>query len=110
MIFLFTLSYSQHAKQELVQTLLAFATVPELQVIRSPDYTSFHLSHGFQPDKEKLIDVTKHTTRPFSLCSEFNLPQFFYENFADADERRRDEHQAAVKERLGYFTNALICQ
>ncbi len=110
MIFLSTLSYSQHAKQELVQTLLAFATVPELQVIRPPDYTSFHLSHGFQPDKEKLVDVTKQKTRPFSLCPESNLPQFSYENFADADERRRDEHQAAVEERLGYFADALICQ
>lgn len=33
MIFLFTLTYSQHAKQKLVETLLAFATVVQLRAL-----------------------------------------------------------------------------
>ena len=110
MIFLSTLTYSQHAKQELVQTLLAFATVPELRTIRPPDYTSFQLSHGYKPDKKKLVDVANNRGRAFNSCPESNLPQLLYETFADADERRRDEHQAAAEECLDRFVDALICQ
>ena len=110
MVFLSTLTYSQHAKRELVQTLLAFATVPELRAIRLPDYKSFDLSHGFQPDKEKLVNVTKNRGRTFSSCPESNLPQLTNETFADADERRRDEHQAAVEDCISHFVDALIYQ
>ncbi len=110
MIFLSTLSYSQHAKQELVQTLLAFATVPVLQIKKPPNYMSFHLSHGFRPDREELVEVTRIWTRLFSSCPEFNLPQFPDENLADTDEHRRAEHQSAVNKHLGYFVDALICQ
>lgn len=110
MIFLSTLTYSRHEKQELVQTLLAFATVPELRATRPPDYTSFELSHGYKPDKEKLVVVANNRGRPFSSCPESDLPQFPLEAFSDADERRRDEHRTAVKECLGRFVEALICQ
>ena len=91
-VFLSTLTYSQHAKRELIETLLAFATVPELRAIRLPDYNSFHLSHGFQPSKQRLVNLTEDQSRPFYSCPEFNLPQLSYETFVDADERRRDEH------------------
>lgn len=110
MIFLSTLTYSQHAKQELVQTLLAFATVPPLRTTRPPDYTSFQLSHGYKVDREKLVDVANNRRRAFHSCPESNLLQLPYETFADADERRRDEHQAAAEECLGRFVDALICQ
>jgi Protein of unknown function (DUF3638)/Protein of unknown function (DUF3645) len=110
LVFLSTLSYSQHAKQELVQTLLAFATVPELRATRPPDYMSFDLSDGYRPDKEKLVDLIKDKSRPFYSCPESNLPQLYYESIADADERRREEHQTAVEECLGACADALICQ
>lgn len=108
MMFLSTLSYSQHAKQELVQTLLAFATVPELRPTRPPGYTLFQLSYGYKPDKEKLLEVIK--SRPFDSCPESNLPQLSYENLADAEQRRRDQHEVAVEECLGHFVDSLICQ
>lgn len=110
MIFLSTLTYSQHAKQELVQTLLAFASVPELRTTRPPDYTSFQLSHGYKVDKEKLVDVANNRGRAFHSYPESNLPQFPYETFADADERRQGEHRTAVEECLSRFVEALICQ
>lgn len=110
MIFLSTLTYSQHAKQELVQTLLAFATVPQLRTARPPDYTSFQLSHGYKVDKEKLVDVANNRGRAFHSCPESNLLQLPHETFSDADERRRDEHQAAAEECLGRFVDALISQ
>ncbi|KAI4225246.1 MAG: hypothetical protein L6R40_008378, partial [Gallowayella cf. fulva] len=110
MVFLSTLTYSQHAKLELIETLLAFATVPELRAIRLPDYDSFHLSHGFQPSKQRLVNLTEDRSRPFYSCPESNLPQLSYETFVDADERRRDEHQAAVEDCVGHFVDALIYQ
>jgi len=110
MMFLSTLSYSQHAKRELVETLFAFATVPKLRAIRPPDYVSFVLSHGFEPDRKKLVDVVKNRARPFHSCPESSLPQLSYETWEDADERRRDKHQAAVEECLGIFADALIYQ
>ena len=110
MLFLTTLAYSQHAKQELIQTLLAFATLPELRAKRPPQHTSFELSHGYKPNKNTLIDVVSNRSRPFNLCPESKLPQISNETSADADERRRDEHQAAVKECVSRFVDALICQ
>lgn len=110
MIFLSTLAYSEHTKQELVQTLLAFATVPKLHTTRPPNYTSFQLSHGYKADRGKLVDLANNRRRSFHVCPESNLPQFPYETLADADERRRDEHQAVAKECLGRFADALICQ
>ncbi len=58
MAFLSTLAYSQHTKQELVQALLAFTTVPELRATVTPNRTSLHLSEGFSPDIGRLSDIS----------------------------------------------------
>ena len=110
MIFLSTLTYSRYTKQELVQTLLAFATVPEFRATRPPDYASFKLSHGYKPDRKMLLNVANNRGRPFDSCPESNLPQFPLETFSDADERRRGDHRTAVEECIGRFVEALICQ
>ena len=110
MNFLSTLAYSQHARPELVQTLLAFVTVPELRAIRPLEYASFDLSHGYKPDRKKMVDVANHRARPYDSCPESDLPQFPLETFSDADERRRAKHREAVEECLGRFVDDLICQ
>ena len=110
MIFLSTLTYSRHAKQELIQTLLAFATVPELRATAPPDYASFELSHGYKPDRRKIRDVASNRLRPYNSCPESSLPRYPLETVSDADERRRDMHRTAVEECLGQFVDALICQ
>ena len=110
MIFLSTLTYSQHAKRELIQTLLAFATVPELRTIRPPDYASFQLSHGYEADRNVLVDVANNRGRAFYSCPESNLPQLANESLAEANVRRRDEHQVASEGCCGRFVDALICQ
>jgi hypothetical protein len=109
MIFLSTLTYSRHAKQELVQTLLAFATVPELRATRSPNYISFELSHDYKSDRKKLMNVANNRGRPYYSCSEFNLPQLPLKTFLDVDERRQDKHRTAMEECIGRFVDALIC-
>ena len=110
MVFLSTLTYSQYAIPELVQTLLAFATVLELRMKRSPDYTSFELSHGYEADNDTLFEVAKIRGRTLHSCPESSLPRFPYESFSDADDRRRERHQAAAEECFSRFANALICQ
>ena len=110
MMFLSTLSYSKHANQELVQTLLAFATVPQLRGMNPPDYVSFQLSDGFIPDRNQLLDVTRGSARDFHLCPEYNLPQLPHETPSEATQRRGDEHEQAVEEHLGKFVDALIHQ
>lgn len=110
MLFLFTMIYSLHAKQKLVQTFLIFATVLELRAISPSNYTLFHLSHDFKSDMKMLIRMIENRARSYHSCPKFNLPQFFYETFAKADERRKNEHRVTMNKCLGIFVNALICQ
>ena len=110
MWFLATLAYSQHAKQELVQTLLAFVTVPELRAIGPPDYPMFQLCHGFGPDRKILIGITRKWIRPYNSCPESKLPSIPFETFQQAEKRRKSEHQIAMEKCLGAYVDALICQ
>lgn len=110
MIFLSTLAYSRHGEQELVQTLLAFATVPELRRIRLPAYESFDLAHGYTPDGGRLTLLAKERARPFYTCPEYNLPQNNDENGQEADDRRRDRHKTKLEDCLHAFVDQLVCQ
>lgn len=110
MMFLSTLAYSQHMEQDLVQTLLAFATVPELRRIRLPEYESFDLAHGYTPDRWKLAELARKWARPFLTCPENDLPQNYGESWHDANDRRRDKHKMALDDCLDVFVNELISQ
>ena len=110
MLFLSTLTYSQHAQKELIQTLLAFATIPGLRATRLPDFDSFDLSQGYQPTKTKLVELTNKKSRLFYLCPESDLPQLLHETGAVADDRRRDEHRTALKGFVDQFVEAIISQ
>ncbi|OBT60378.1 hypothetical protein VE03_10892, partial [Pseudogymnoascus sp. 23342-1-I1] len=52
MIFLSSLAYSEHAKQGLVQTLLAFATIPKLQMLQPPKHSVFLLAEGLKREAQ----------------------------------------------------------
>lgn len=110
MMFLSTLAYSQHMEQELVQTLLAFATVPRLRRMRLPEYKSFDLARGYTPDREILTGLARRRARSFSTCPEHDLPQNYNENWQEADDRRRDKHKMALEDCVGVFVGELICQ
>lgn len=110
MMFLSTLAYSQHMEQELVQTLLAFATVPKLRRIRLPEYESFDLAHGYKPDRAKLTELARKYARSFSTCPESGLPQNYGESWQEANDRRSDEHKTALEGCLDVFVDDLICQ
>lgn len=112
MMFLSTLAYSQHMEkeQELVQTLLAFATVPELRRIRLPENKSFDLALGYTPDRKVLRAVARKWARPFHTCPEDDLPRNHGESWEDANDRRRDKHKAALDDCVDVFVDGLVCQ
>ena len=110
MMFLSTLSYSQHANQELIETLLAFATVPKLRGMNPPDFMSFDLEDGFAPNRSILVGVTGACTREFYLCPEYDLPPRAYETPANLASRRKDEYEEAVEERVSIFIDGLLSQ
>jgi len=68
MMLLSTLSYSKHAKQEFIQTLLTFATIPKPRTLQPPSYAVFQLSEGYRLVLERLVSVTEGHARPFNEC------------------------------------------
>ncbi|QDS77180.1 hypothetical protein FKW77_001966 [Venturia effusa] len=96
MIFLSTLLYSSEKSGRLVQTLLSFATVPELRLNSVPNYPEFDLSNGYKPKKVELVSSIQACANDFDSCPESNLPQLDDEHeFAQADARRRGLHEEA---------------
>ncbi|RFU36269.1 hypothetical protein B7463_g125, partial [Scytalidium lignicola] len=110
MVLLSTLSYSQYAKQELVHTLLAFATIPELRTIQAPRDLEFQLKEGYRPVQQKLVSMMKRHTRQFEECPESHLDAFPYEDLDDADDRRRKEYQDAKEKQIKLFVEELESQ
>ncbi|KAH8676420.1 hypothetical protein BGZ60DRAFT_562097 [Tricladium varicosporioides] len=110
MVFLSTLSYSPHAKQELIQTLLAFATIPGLRSMQLPASPVFHLAEGYQPVRQELTSLMEQYVRPFYECPERHLPTLPSEESYVADERRREQHQIAKERQIKEFIEELVVQ
>jgi len=110
MILLSTLSYSKHAKQELVQTLLAFATIPELRALQPPSHAAFRLSEGYRPVRGRLLRVTEEHARQWYECPERDLPSLPDEDWCLTDQRRKDQHQIAKEEQIRVFVEDLMSQ
>ncbi|KAH0566189.1 hypothetical protein GP486_000421 [Trichoglossum hirsutum] len=110
MIFLSTLTYSRNVKRELVETLLAFATVPELRTLRPPGHPFFELQHGYSPERKRLASMAESKARPYHECPEINLPQLIYETEESADDRRRNAYERTMKIRVEAFVDFLIEQ
>ena len=110
MMLLSTLAYSEHAKQELVQTLLAFATVPELRALQLPDYPVLQLSDGYVPLRQRLASVVEAYARPFDDCAESKLLKLPGETKRMAERRRQDEYHVAKEQHISSFVEELMLQ
>jgi len=110
MILLCTLSYSPHAKQEFVLTLLAFATSPELRMLQPPRHPTFKLADGYEPVQQILVSIAARDAQELINCPECNLPDLDGEWRHFADERRRRVYQLAVDEQSRVFARDLIAQ
>ncbi|KAK2765376.1 hypothetical protein FQN54_008222 [Arachnomyces sp. PD_36] len=110
MFFLSSLTYSQKWKQELVQTLLAFATVRKIRTIQAPDHPEYRLNDGYCPNRGLLIGLVENHARPFHDSPEQHLVQLPDESTEEADDRRREEYRSAKELRIERFVDALIRQ
>ena len=110
MALLSTLAFTQRAEQDLIQTILAFATVPGLRAISPPDFETFQLSDGYQPTREKLLVAMQACAKPFEVSPEAMLPARPLETVEQTDERRYAEYQEALEAQLRLFADALISQ
>ena len=110
MLFLSMLSYSQHRDLELVETLLAFATVPKLRTLLPPRHHIFDLARGFEPQRSKLLEIARENIRPFEDCPEYELPGRSNETWLDFDARRHREYSSAKEEGVRLFVDYVTTQ
>lgn len=89
MFFLSTLLYSNPTSDRLVQTLLSFATVPQLRALSLPDQPDYTLFHGYAPDKSELFALITANKKGFHQSPESRLPILDSEySEVQADSRR----------------------
>ncbi|KAL5320169.1 hypothetical protein ACEPPN_010970 [Leptodophora sp. 'Broadleaf-Isolate-01'] len=110
MMLLSTLSYSKKAKQELVETLLAFATVPTFRILNAPRYSHFQLADGYTPAEHVLISITKSHLQDFNACPEARLQSLPGESKKVANARRRMAYVTARDESVTMFVRDLTNQ
>ena len=110
MMLLSTLAYSEHANQELVQTLLAFATVPELRTLQLAEYPVLQLSDGYVPLRQRMSSVVEAYVRQFDDCPESKLLKLPTETRRMAERRRQDEYHIAKTHHIEEFVGKLMLQ
>lgn len=108
MFYLGTLSYAHNADPELVGTLLAFSTVPELCAFAPPQETFFELSRGYCPDNVLLDGIVRDHVRAIDLCPESRLPRRQYETVEDAQQRQNDAYESALETNVTGLVTALV--
>jgi len=111
MIFLSTLAYSSEKENPLIQTLLSFATVPELRALSVPDYEKYDLAEGYEPKKTELVDIIQGNAMGFWSSPESSLPQLANEDSHEqANVRRQHLHQEAQLRHANDLAEQLISQ
>lgn len=105
MIFFSTLVISPTINPEIIQTLLAFATVSELRSIKPPDHSMFDLSHGFQPNPRKLREIVGNYARSLPSRANSDLSR---ETYPEDEVERRDRYQATLKWQIEAFVDILL--
>ncbi|TLD29710.1 p-loop containing nucleoside triphosphate hydrolase protein [Venturia nashicola] len=94
MFFLSTLLYSNPESNRLIQTLLSFATVPQLRALSLPDQASYTLSDGYAPNKSEIVALVTDNAKGFYQSPESKLPKLVSElSEAQADARRHFLHE-----------------
>lgn len=88
MFLLTTLAYSGKVELDIIETLLAFATVSRFQAGEIPQHTSYDLGHGFKPDSAVLFDVVKGCAIDFDDSDEAVLSPIGWESEAELQQRR----------------------
>ncbi|KAK3937045.1 hypothetical protein QBC46DRAFT_320431 [Diplogelasinospora grovesii] len=110
--FLAGLVFSQTVEWDLIQTLMALATLQPFRdcIISPPDESEFRLQfdRSSLPDRVRAI-VNSHAY-PFESCPEANWPRYEGETNWQADERRRDAWETSHTSFIDRFVQELQAQ
>ncbi|RDW89094.1 hypothetical protein BP6252_01126 [Coleophoma cylindrospora] len=109
-VFLLLLRYSKVINRELCETLLAFATVPALRTLSCPAFSQAKLSDGYRPDRNTVLSLFQNKLRGYSDSPESKSPLLPNESVWDAEGRRQDEYDAAVKDSLNKCVDHVMIQ
>lgn len=110
MFLLSTLSYSKKVDLRLIETLLAFATVPRFQSLMPPPYSSYNLEQGFSPNRDILIAAVKDCVRSFGESDEASLSKRHNEQESDLARRRCQTYEESSESQSTSYADGLISQ
>lgn len=88
MFLLSTIAYSGTINLQLVQTLLAFATEYDFFEINPPNYPSFNLQHGYEPNIETISTTIQSFVIAYGESGESELEARVTETEQETNERR----------------------
>ncbi|KAK0127299.1 hypothetical protein ONS96_006849 [Cadophora gregata f. sp. sojae] len=112
MFFLATLAQSPHADFEILQVLLAFATVKQLSRSShlAPTCQSINLDLGYTPDRNQLLALFRRHQRPFDLSIERHSPALPGESKKAANTRRANAYNFSLTSKFDSAMQSLLCQ
>ena len=99
MFLLATIAYSQKVDLELIQVLLAFASLSRMRELRIPNHREFQLDLGYDPKWSLLYDAVSSEKKDLVDCPEWCLAQNSWEHRFEADKRRAEVHAKAGEDK-----------
>lgn len=108
MFLLSTMAYSGNISLKLVETLLAFATEYAFFEINPPDYPSFNLQHGYEPNTETILSTIRTFVIAFGDSGESELDAWATETEQETNERRLEAFTENQKEQEKEMLTELI--
>ncbi|KAL9048999.1 MAG: hypothetical protein Q9162_007441 [Coniocarpon cinnabarinum] len=91
LIALSTICYSGRVSQDVIETLLAFATMPQLRGVTFEIEHPLNLSDGYMAQRGSVIDIIGRWTKPREITPAYQSPRRTDENRQQWDRRRAQE-------------------
>ena len=94
----------------IIETLLAFATVPEIRNQGLPSYTTYDLWQGLEPDENELNELIRDCAVDFELSEEARLSPDPSENVTELALRRSRTYQENIQDEVTKMVDFLVAQ
>ncbi|KAF9235916.1 hypothetical protein BU15DRAFT_64461 [Melanogaster broomeanus] len=91
------MAYGSPERQDLVTTLLAFATVPAFRTIDPPLFKSYELSKGYEPSIRVLRNSISSSARGLEDSPEWSISRRYWESDSDWYARRLSEYRRRLE-------------
>lgn len=110
LFLLSTIAYSGKTKMDLIESLLAFATVECFRSLGLPDFPSYDFEQGFEPDAQTLRDALEGCATRFGDSDEADLQPNVDESEIELCIRRHQTYRSNLEEQLDSFVDAMVSQ